>query len=125
MKILDFINELRNTDRYIEEIYLNGSCYKFHLLLKKMYPSSIGYISKEKNHIITKYRNKFYDITGIVNDYHDYTMLNKNEEIFCQKWGFYEKNLLLLTECDNCGEPITYNMKNINCVDIKYERFLI
>lgn len=108
MKILDFINELRETDGYISHIYLKGGCYKFHLLLKKMYPSSTPYISDHKNHIVTKYCGKFYDIAGIVDNVDGYTKLTPEETKIVEKWSFRKHNLLMLTECPNCDEPIVF-----------------
>jgi hypothetical protein len=61
--MLRFINAIRQTDRYISDIYLNGACYQFHLLLKTFFPECEPYISKEKDHVITKYAGRYYDIT--------------------------------------------------------------
>ena len=108
MKILEFIDELRSTDRYIHHIYLNGGCYRFHVLLKKMYPSAVAYISDHKNHIVTKYRGKYYDVMGIVNNTDGYTKLSESERIICENWSFHKNNLLKLTECPNCEEPFVY-----------------
>ena len=107
IKILDFINNLRVTDRYIKYIYLNGGCYQFHLLLKKIYPSAVAYISDHKNHIVTKYRGKFYDIMGIVDNVDGYTKLTEEEKRIVENWSFHKYNLLKLTECPSCDEPIT------------------
>lgn len=54
MKILKFINELRDSDEYIKHIYMEGSCYKFYILLSKMYKTTIPYISIKKDHIIPR-----------------------------------------------------------------------
>lgn len=42
----------------------SGGCYKFHLILKAVYPEAIGYY--DGNHVYTKIGNKVYDITGEV-----------------------------------------------------------
>lgn len=109
MKITEFIDELRSTDQYIRHIYLNGGCYKFHVLLKKMYPSAVAYISDHKNHIVTKYRGKFYDIMGEVDNVDGYTELTESERRICENWSFHKYNLLKLTECPSCDEPLVYN----------------
>ena len=44
--MLRFIDALRQTDKYIEMIYMNGACYQFHLLLKTFFPESKPYITK-------------------------------------------------------------------------------
>ena len=103
MTIKNFLN-LLNSDKYIETIYLNGNCYKLYLLLNKLFPGSKPYINKEKNHIVTKFKNKFYDITGEVNgEFHE---LNKNDLENVIKWSFYKNNCLSIMECPFCEEQI-------------------
>ncbi len=108
MSILFFINSLRKTDMYIEHIYLQGGCYKFHLLLSKLFKGCEPYITKNENHIVTKYKNKFYDIRGIVNN-PDVRPLRKDEIKRVSKWSFQKHNLIQLHECPNCEEPLIYN----------------
>jgi len=79
MDILTFIEELRNTDGYIRYIYTEGGCYRFHLLLKKMYKGCTPYISKEKNHIVSRYKGRFYDIDGEVKSIEGFTKLSPQE----------------------------------------------
>lgn len=104
MKVIDFITSLRETDEYIEHIFLNGSCYRFHLLLKKLYPESIPYLSKKEDHVITKIKGRFYDITGIVNS-DGYSELKDLKKV--ESWSFHNNNYLKITECPYCEEPIT------------------
>lgn len=108
MKLPEFIEELRNTDIYIRHIYTQGGCYKLFQLLSKMYNGCIPYISEQKNHIITRYKNKYYDITGEVYDVKGYTQLTIEEKLMVEQWSFHKNNLLLITDCPNCDEPITY-----------------
>jgi hypothetical protein len=37
-----------------------------------------------------------------------YTLLTIEEKLMVFNWSFHKNNLLLLTECPNCDEPITY-----------------
>lgn len=104
MDIKLFIDELRNTDGYIEHIYMKGGCYKFHLLLKKMYKSCTPYISKEKNHIVSRYKGRYYDISGEVSPV-GFTRLTEDELPTVERWSFRRNQLLVLTECPNCDEP--------------------
>jgi hypothetical protein len=46
--MLFLINSIRETDKYISDIYLNGACYQFHLMLKKFAPECEARITKEK-----------------------------------------------------------------------------
>jgi hypothetical protein len=109
MYIDKFIEELNYTDEYISHIYMKGGCYKFHVLLSKMYKNTVPYISKEKDHIITRYKDRYYDINGEVYEVKDYRVLDVEEIPMVSNWSFSKNNLLLLSECPNCEEPLTYN----------------
>ena len=110
MNIEEFINALRDTDEYIRYIYTKGSCYKFHVLLSKMYKGSVPYISENKDHIITRYRGKYYDINGEVKNIKGYRELNEEEIPMVKGWSFYHHNLIVLNECPNCDEPLTFKI---------------
>ncbi len=114
MNIETFIDELRNTDLYIRHIYTEGGCYKFHILLSKLFRGSKPYISQRKNHIITKYRNNYYDIYGKIDNVDGYTKLKEEEKHMVEQWSFHKNNLLQLNECPHCEEPITYSEKKYN-----------
>lgn len=101
----DFIKAIRQTDKYIEMIYMNGACYQFHLLLKKYYPECKPYITKEKDHVLSKYNGRFYDITGEVSG-KDATKLTDEEFILASKWSFYKTKVIQIAECPFCEEPI-------------------
>lgn len=104
MDILSFIDELRNTDRYIHHIYSKGGCYKFHILLSKMYKNCIPYTNG--CHIITKYKGKYYDIYGEVNNQDGFRKLLDSDKPRVEKWSFHMHNLLVLEDCPHCNEPI-------------------
>lgn len=50
---------------YLEDVFLNGNCYHFALILKEMYDGDIIYDPHE-NHFVTKIEDMYYDITGKV-----------------------------------------------------------
>lgn len=108
MDILSFIEELNHTDGYIRYIYSRGGCYKFHVLLSKMYKNATPYINEVKNHVITRYRGKYYDIYGEVTNQDGYKKLTDMDIPMVSKWSFRDHNLLVLTECPNCDEPIMF-----------------
>lgn len=94
-QILNLIAEIRNSHSKMEEIFLNGSCLNFHMILRSVYPESEPYFNI--NHIITKIDDKFYDITGIVNPegyipYNDYYSPERTRRSFKQMY-FSEKEL--------------------------------
>lgn len=103
-----FIEDLRNTDEYIKHIYSEGGCYRFHVLLSKMYEGSIPYINQTNDHIITKYNGKFYDIFGTVEKTVHFRPLTTNDLPMVEEWSFRKNNLLKLNECSHCEEPLTY-----------------
>ena len=102
--MLFLINSIRETDQYIANIYLNGGCYQFHLMLKKFAPESKARITKERNHIVTYFKGKHFDITGIVEG--QFEPLNHYEINMASKWSFAKNKALQICECPACGEPI-------------------
>jgi hypothetical protein len=102
--MLFLIKSIRDTDQYISDIYLNGGCYKFHLMLKKFAPKCEARITKEKNHIVTYFRGCNFDITGIVEG--QFEPLNKCEIDMALKWSFAKNKALQICECPFCEEPI-------------------
>jgi len=102
--MLFLIDSIRETDRYIADIYLNGGCYQFHLMLKKFAPESEARITKERNHIVTYFKGKHFDITGIVEG--QFEQLNNYEIEMASKWSFAKNKALQICECPVCGEPI-------------------
>ena len=109
---IEFIETLRETDNYIKDIYMNGGCYQFHLLLKKLYPQAEPYIDENKWHVITEINGDFYDITGIV-DPTGFKSMTYEDHLDAKEWSFYQNNLLMLDECDYCGSPYTREPKSI------------
>ena len=103
--ILTLINALKETDKYIEVIFLNGGCYRFHLFLKKIFPEAMPYINKDKNHVITEYKGVFYDVTGEVSG-NGYTKMTKKDVEMASFWSFSKMMCLSVNNCPNCGEPI-------------------
>jgi hypothetical protein len=106
MNILTFIDALRNSDEYIEHIYLEGGCYQFHLVLKSLIPDCEPFLTVDKNHVVTRYNGKYYDIRGIVSG--DFIPLTDLDIDIVKKWSFRDNNLIKITECPSCEEPIIY-----------------
>jgi hypothetical protein len=102
--VLFVIDKLRETDKYISDIYLYGGCYRFHLFLKSLLPSAEPRISKEKNHVVTFFEGKHIDIRGVVVG--RFYKLTKNDLEMAEKWSFKNHRMLVIGECDSCGEQI-------------------
>jgi len=108
---LVLIDSLRNSDEYIRHIFMEGSCYKFFLFLKAIYPFAEPYIHQDKDHIVAKIYGKLFDIRGIIEDKFEclYSPLNEIDLKMCESWSFHKNNLLQLCECPACDEPICYD----------------
>lgn len=63
-KIEQFISVIRDSFVGSQQVYTEGSCYHFHLILKEVFPNANPYY--DMDHIITEIDGKFYDITGEV-----------------------------------------------------------
>ena len=107
---IEFITALRNSDKYIEMIYMNGGCYQFHLLLKELYPQGtphavkLGNHTKNADHIITEIDGMYYDIRGTF-DIEKHPVMPVPAE--AKEWSFYMNNGLC-AECPNCEEIVFF-----------------
>jgi len=110
MGIAELIRTLRESDEYIRHIYTQGGCYRFHLLLREMYGTCTPCISGNKDHIITLYKGKYYDILGEVNSVEGFTEMTVDEKDLAETWSFRKQNLLRLSDCPHCEEPLTYDI---------------
>ena len=45
-------------------VYTQGSCYRFFLILRTVYPDAEAYYDWVEGHVYTKIDGKFYDIRG-------------------------------------------------------------
>lgn len=57
-----FIAKVRDSFIGSQQVYTEGSCYHFYLILKEVFPSAEPWF--DNDHIVTKIGDKFYDITG-------------------------------------------------------------
>ena len=105
MQIEKFIENLRNTDLYIKEIYTKGGCFQFYVFLSKMFEGCTPFINSKKNHIITRYKSKFYDINELIEDGSDFKKLKDEEIPLVARWSCWKNNILYLEECEECGSP--------------------
>lgn len=102
--VMRLITALRSTEPYIETIYTNGGCYRFHLFLKELWPQALPVKNKNFDHVGTLIDGMCYDIGGLV-EWNWYAM--SDEEIAsAEKWCFTDHNMLLIGECPICDEPL-------------------
>jgi hypothetical protein len=102
-EVLFFIEQLRKSDRYISEIYLFGSCYKFYEMIKSIAPDADAYMTSNEAHVVVFLYGEYFDITGIVHD--DFIPMNEAMHEVAKKWSFYNQRILN-QECPNCGETM-------------------
>lgn len=64
INVESFIAKIRDSFIGSQQVYTEGSCYHFYLILKEVFPDAEPYY--DQDHIITKIGDSFYDITGEV-----------------------------------------------------------
>lgn len=74
---------------------LHGDCYRFHLFLKKMFPDAVPYMNRERDHVVTRIGDGFYDATGRVGSVYGkaatrYHEMDAKEVAVAGKWGHHE-----------------------------------
>lgn len=68
--VIKFITLIRETaNNEMVRIFTCGGCYRFYLILKKVFPNAEPYMIIDPNdnsikHIVTKIEDKFYDVNG-------------------------------------------------------------
>jgi hypothetical protein len=101
---LALIDLLRESDPYIETIYMKGSCYQLHLILKKLWPDALPVTNAECDHVGSMIDGAVYDIRGLVN--WSYRSMTEDELAMAEQWSFAENAMLQVGECPICDEPL-------------------
>lgn len=65
-EVLDFIKVIRNSFPCAQIVYTFGACYGFHKILEQRFGGYAYFDDEQKNHIVTKIDDKFFDICGLV-----------------------------------------------------------
>ena len=104
MSVESIIAVIRNSDRYIETIYMKGGCYQFFKILKSLYPEALPLINVEKDHVVTRISGINYDITGIVGG--NYIEMTLDDIETAKGWSFSITRSLSIVECEVCEEQI-------------------
>lgn len=106
---IDIIEPLRESDDYIQTIYMSGGCFQFHVFLRSLFPGAKPYMHKNKDHVVSLIGNKMYDIRGEIHEAAEvmYSPFTAEDFETVSNWSFAGHNLLLLGECKYCEEPIT------------------
>ena len=76
---------------YLENVFTNGNCYHFSLILKSMYNGTIVY-DPHGSHFLTKIDGNYYDITGKVERPMDEYPWDEMEDIDCNEYALVVDN---------------------------------
>jgi len=98
------IKALKATDPYIETIFTKGSCYRFHLFLKELFPSAIPVCNADCDHVGSLINGRVYDINGEAD--WSYRAMSDDEIGEASGWCFADHQLIQIGECELCEEPI-------------------
>lgn len=107
-EVLKIINALRESDENIQHIFMMGSCYRFHLFLKTIFPQAEAYLHLDKDHIVSKINGNLFDIKGEIPKKHIflYEKLEDEDLEMVKKWSFSNQMVISIGECPHCEEPI-------------------
>lgn len=61
-----FISKVRDSFVGSQQVYSEGSCYHFYLIMKEVFEDAESWY--DGDHIITKLNGKFYDISGEIGE---------------------------------------------------------
>ena len=109
LKPLDIIVPLCSTDPYIQTIFSEGGCYRFHLFLQTLWPEATPVMCIESNHVATLIDGIAYDIDGVVA--WPYKPMTQEDIAVAEKWCFADNAFLCIGECPVCEEPILVSPK--------------
>ena len=114
-KIEKFLKALRDSDFFIEHIYMNGGCYQLYKVIKSVFPDAEPYFSKELVHIAAMVDGKLYDIRGPIDEktVGGFVLMTPEQCQEAESWSFAENNDLYYGECPVCEEPIRIDRKKL------------
>lgn len=64
-KIESIIHAITNSHMDMEDLYMNGQCYNFFLVLKSIYPEAEAWYDHIEGHVYSKIGKYWYDIRGV------------------------------------------------------------
>lgn len=110
-----FLKALRESDFFIESIYMHGGCYQLYKILKTIFPSAKPYINSSMPHVATLVHGTLYDINGRIRPSEEkkFKPMTIEDMTEAEKWSFAGNNDLYYGECPNCGEPIKIDRQKL------------
>ena len=90
-ELITIINDIA-TNLFYEETGIKGSllfqiggCYELYLILSKITNNTTLYINRDKEHVVTKYKNRLYDSGGRIIYPEEYTKATIEDYIYVEK----------------------------------------
>ena len=65
------IKNIRESHSMMVDIFVDGSCWNFHLILQSIWSDATCFLVPKEGHIVTGLFDKLWDITGDVTDKYD------------------------------------------------------
>lgn len=100
------ITIIRNSFPQASIVYTRGSCGQLYKILKEIFPDSMAFTNGY--HIITKIKNNFYDINGIVKHTKGFFPCRGDELLLSSKY----MGDLEYIQCPNCDEVYRYLLED-------------
>lgn len=63
-KVVRFLNAIRRSHPDMVELYTQGQCYNFHLILREVFPDAVAWYDPVEGHVYSKIGDCWYDIRG-------------------------------------------------------------
>lgn len=97
-QFIDFIIDLTNEELYehldgdAKQFFMSGGCYEFAKILRKYVSGCKIVINKDRNHCGVIYKNKVYDVTGMVKDFSNFKIASQDDIDYMEEgFGTSEK----------------------------------
>lgn len=114
------ITSIRESHPDMRELYMEGQCYNFHLILRSVYPNAIAWYDYAEGHVYTQIGLYFYDIRG------RHFKLSRFSSVLCHKsshrphrWSLSDKRRFY-----DSNTIITIKNKKIHSILSKISRLL-
>jgi hypothetical protein len=65
VRVMRFIATVRGPNTLTTELYTNGQCYQFFLILRTVFPEAEAWYDYHEGHVYSKIGRYWYDIRGV------------------------------------------------------------
>jgi len=65
-RLLKFISAIRDSHPDMVELYTQGQCYNFFLIIRSLWPAAVAYYDHIQGHVYTALGGRLYDIRGVL-----------------------------------------------------------